>query len=235
MANRRMFSARVTESTRFLKMPATSQNLYFHLGMRADDDGVVEAYPIMRMLGANEDDLRVLVSKGFATILNADYVTFLNDWLECNSIRADRKVDSIYKDLLLQVVPDAEIRSARESYYSRKKLICQTNDGQMTDDCQANDSLGKDRLSKGRLDKKNNMVNDVDRICTLLNQAKAKAGSRGRLKAKGAEWHIEEILNAGVSMDAIIAAAENAAQSGKDVDWYSFKAMLIDSEKGGIS
>lgn len=122
MANRRMFSARVTESTRFLKMPATSQNLYFHLGMRADDDGVVEAYPIMRMLGANEDDLRVLVSKGFATILNADYVTFLNDWLECNSIRADRKVDSIYKDLLLQVVPDAEIRSARESYYSRKKV-----------------------------------------------------------------------------------------------------------------
>lgn len=81
-------------------------------------------------------------------------------------------------------------------------------------------------------------ANDTDKniiyVCNLLNQAKAKAGSRGRLKAKGAEWHIEEILNAGVSMDAIIAAAEDAAKSGKDIDWYSFKAMLIGSEKGGI-
>lgn len=99
----------------------------------------------------------------------------------------------------------------------------------------ADNDTDTDNVNDTDTKKKNNMVNDVDRICTLLNQAKAKAGSRGRLKAKGAEWHIGEILNAGVSMDAIIAAAENAAQSGKDVDWYSFKAMLIDSEKGGIS
>lgn len=51
MAERRMFSARITESTRFLKMPATSQNLYFHLGLNADDDGVVEAYPVMCKTG----------------------------------------------------------------------------------------------------------------------------------------------------------------------------------------
>ena len=47
MANRRMFSARITESTKFLKMSATSQNLYFHLCMHADDDGIVEAFQIM--------------------------------------------------------------------------------------------------------------------------------------------------------------------------------------------
>ena len=63
MANRRMFSARVTESTRFLKMPASSQNLYFHLGMHADDDGVVEAYPVMCLLGATEDDLKIIIAK----------------------------------------------------------------------------------------------------------------------------------------------------------------------------
>ena len=44
MATRRMFSIRVTDSTRFLKMPATSQNLYFQLGLMADDDGILEAY-----------------------------------------------------------------------------------------------------------------------------------------------------------------------------------------------
>lgn len=82
-------------------------------------------------------------------------------------------------------------------------------------------------------------ANDTDKniiyVCHLLNQAKAKAGSKGRLKAKGAEWHFQEMLEAGVSMDAIKAAAENLAQSGKNIDWYSFKDMLIGSERGGIS
>lgn len=97
MAERRMFSARITESTRFLKMPATSQNLYFHLGLNADDDGVVEAYPVMCKTGATEDDLRVLVGKEFVSVLNDDLVSFIIDWREHNYIRADRKVDSIYK------------------------------------------------------------------------------------------------------------------------------------------
>lgn len=154
MANRRMFSSRVTESTRFLKMPATSQNLYFHLGMHADDDGVVEAYPVMCSIGATEDDLRVIVSKGFATLLNSDMVTFLNDWLENNNIRADRKIDSIYKELLLEIVPDATLKEAKPSYYSRRKGFCQTNDRQMFDKRQTNVRIGKDRLGKDRLEKK---------------------------------------------------------------------------------
>lgn len=137
MAIRRMFSSRVTESTRFVKMPATSQNLYFHLGMKADDDGVVEAYPVMCIIGASEDDLRVLVSKGFVTILNEDMVAFLNDWLENNNIRKDRKTDSIYKELLLKVIPEVELKEP-------KKAI----DHQVSDICQPNDSIGKDRLGK---------------------------------------------------------------------------------------
>lgn len=74
MASRRMFSSRVTESTRFLKMPATSQNLYFHLGMHADDDGVVEAYPVMCLTRATDDDLKILISKGFASEITNDLV-----------------------------------------------------------------------------------------------------------------------------------------------------------------
>ena len=152
-----MFSKRLTESTKFLKMPATSQNLYFHLGMNADDDGVVEALLVMRTVGATEDDLRVIVSKGFATVLNEDMVTYLNDWRENNNIRADRKIDSIYKELLLSIVPDISLVEAKTSYYSRKKAICQTNDGQVTDVCPPR--LGKDSLDKNRLD--NNITSNV--------------------------------------------------------------------------
>lgn len=149
MATRRMISRRITDSTRFLKMPLTSQALYFHLIQHADDDGVVEAYPVIRSIGANEDDLKILVGKGFATVLNEDFVTYLPDWMEHNSIRADRKVDSIYMDLLIQVIPDVQIKQAKPSYYSTKKII----DGQLTDKCPTNDSIGKDRLGKDRLDK----------------------------------------------------------------------------------
>jgi hypothetical protein len=171
MAERRMFSARITESTRFLKMPATSQNLYFHLGLNADDDGVVEAYPVMCKTGATEDDLRVLVGKEFVSVLNDDLVSFIIDWREHNYIRADRKVDSIYKDLLLQVLPDTSLLQAKETYYSRNKKalsdICQTNDGQVTDICQQFVGIGKDRLGKDSIVKDN-----INTICSELQEKK---------------------------------------------------------------
>ena len=80
MAERRMFSKSVIGSARFLRMPPSSRLLYYDLGMAADDDGVVEAFSVMRMTGAVEDDLKVLVSKGFITVLNEDLVAYIEDW-----------------------------------------------------------------------------------------------------------------------------------------------------------
>ena len=138
MASRRMFSLRLINSTKFLKMPLSSQLLYFHLGMRADDDGVVEAFPVMRTVGCNEDDLRVLVAKGFAKVLNEDLITYITDWNENNKIRPDRKQDSLYKDLLLKIIPNV----------GQLPDKCQSDDGQMPDTCQQNDRIGKVRLGK---------------------------------------------------------------------------------------
>ena len=114
MAERRMFAKSVVESARFLKMPVSSQNLYFHLGMNADDDGIVEGYSVINLIKANEDDLRVLYSKGFVRILNEDLVTYIADWREQNRIRPDRKKDSIYTNLLLQMEPEVELLERRE-------------------------------------------------------------------------------------------------------------------------
>ena len=133
-----MFSLRLINSTKFLKMPLSSQLLYFHLGMRADDDGVVEAFPVMRTVGCNEDDLRVLVAKGFAKVLNEDLITYITDWNENNKIRPDRKQDSLYKDLLLKIIPNV----------GQLPDKCQSDAGQMPDTCQQNDRIGKVRLGK---------------------------------------------------------------------------------------
>lgn len=109
MAERRMFSKKVVRSSRFLKMPVSSRELYWQLGIEADDDGIVEAFTVMRTVGATEDDLKVLVSKRFVQVLNEDLVTYILDWNENNKLRADRKVDSIYKDLLIQLNPEVKL------------------------------------------------------------------------------------------------------------------------------
>ena len=132
MAERRMFSKKIIDSARFIKMPTSSQALYFHMGVRADDDGVVEGYNVMRMIGATEDDLKVLVAKGFVTILNEDLVAYINDWKEHNLIRADRKIDSIYKDLLLQIVPEVQILEPKQRSDVKNKQV-NTSNGQPVD------------------------------------------------------------------------------------------------------
>lgn len=103
MAERRMFAKSVIGSARFLRMPPTSRLLYYDLGMQADDDGVVEAFAVMRTTGATEDDLKVLATKEFITVLNEDLVTHITDWRRNNLIKNDRYRPSIYNDLLVRI------------------------------------------------------------------------------------------------------------------------------------
>ena len=105
MANRRMFSGAITNSAKFLRMPPSSRLLYYDLGMAADDDGVVEAFAVLRMTAAAEDDLKLLVAKGFLVVLDEDnLIMYINDWLTNNQIRRDRYQPSIYQELLVRVV-----------------------------------------------------------------------------------------------------------------------------------
>lgn len=103
MAERRMFSKSIVSSARFLRMPQTSRLLYYDLGMAADDDGVVEAFTVIRTTGAAEDDLRVLAAKGFITVLNDDLVSFIRDWSVNNQLRKDRYHPSLYTELLVKL------------------------------------------------------------------------------------------------------------------------------------
>lgn len=98
MAERRMFAKTIIDSDAFLTMPASSQNLYFHLGMRADDDGVVNnPRTIMRLVGAHEDDMNILISKKFVIVLQ-DSLIVIKHWKINNYIRSDRYVQSKYKE-----------------------------------------------------------------------------------------------------------------------------------------
>ena len=125
-----MFSKRITNSARFLTMPLTTQALYFHLGMAADDDGVVEAFTVLRMANLNEDDLNLLLAKGFVQKLNEELVLFISDWRENNFLRADRKRDSLYKELLQKTIPYVNYLEAKPRADRKKgKDVSGTSNG----------------------------------------------------------------------------------------------------------
>ena len=168
MAERRMLSIKITSSARFLRMSHASQALYMHLVMNADDDGVVEAFSIMRLAAATEENLQELADRKFIRILNEDLVAHILDWDENNKIRADRKRDSIYKDLLEQSETDEDDTTTEPMVKESSNDAPAANRGQVTADCgqlSANRGqvtadcphrigkvrLGEDRVSKDRV------------------------------------------------------------------------------------
>ncbi len=151
MGNRRMISKTITQTHRFLQMPLEVQALYFHLIQNSDDDGIVEAFPIVRMIGASEDSLKLLQAKAFIKPLNDEMIFYIIDFHEQNVIRADRKVNSIHLDLLKKDIPNAEIIEPKQRADRVKKHGHQMGDNGTTDGL-PNISKGniiKDNISKG--------------------------------------------------------------------------------------
>ena len=98
MAERRMFAKTIIDSDAFLDMPLSTQALYFHLSMRADDDGFINnAKKIQRMIGASDDDLKVLLMKRFLLPFESGVVV-IKHWKIHNYIRNDRYKPTIYTD-----------------------------------------------------------------------------------------------------------------------------------------
>ena len=90
MAERRMFSKTIVDSDAFLDMPVSTQCLYFHLSMRADDEGFVNnPKRIQRMVGMSDDDMRILIAKQFIIPFESG-ICVIKHWFIHNYIRNDR-------------------------------------------------------------------------------------------------------------------------------------------------
>lgn len=137
MAQRRMFSPDIVDSDAFLDMPTSSQVLYFHLAMRADDDGFVDPKKVMRLIGVGSDDLKVLLAKRFLLSFQ-NGVVVIKHWLIHNMIRKDRYKETRYleekKSLLIK----------ENGSYTELATIGKPNGNQMAPQVR----LGKVRLGK---------------------------------------------------------------------------------------
>ena len=108
MAEKRMFSMKVVDSDEFLELPPGAQNLYFHLSMRADDDGFVgNPRTVARVIGAGEEDLNLLIGSGFVLSFGGRVVA-IRHWRIHNSLRREYYVPTRYLMQLetLSVLPD---------------------------------------------------------------------------------------------------------------------------------
>ena len=145
MAERRMFAKTIIDSDAFLDMPLSTQALYFHLCMRADDEGFVNnPKKIMRMIGASEDDAKVLIGKKFIIPFDSGVIV-IKHWRIHNYIRADRLKSTNYE----------EERAMLDVKDNGSYTLCQSSDSQMSVTCPSNVSIGKDRLGKDSIDKNN--------------------------------------------------------------------------------
>lgn len=100
MANKRMFCLDIVNSDAFLDLPLSAQALYFHLGMRADDDGFIgNPKSIQRLAGASQDDLMLLITKRFLIAFDNGVIA-IKHWRMNNYIQKDRKKDTTYTELL---------------------------------------------------------------------------------------------------------------------------------------
>ena len=98
MAERRMFTKKITNSDAFIDMPLSTQALYFHLNMEADDDGFNSSpKKIQRMIGAGDDDLKLLFAKNFIIPFESGVVV-IKHWKLHNYIRNDRYKETVYKE-----------------------------------------------------------------------------------------------------------------------------------------
>ena len=163
-----MFSQTVVRSGRFLKMSATARELYFQLGMDADDEGIVEAWNTMKLCNASVGDLEDLVRKGFIEILNKeDLISYIVDWKINNQIRKDRWHESRYHNLLadyLKMVNSGLLVEDTKPVQMQLPQGMQPNDNQMSDTWQPNGNqmATEDRLDKDRLDKVSLVEDRID-------------------------------------------------------------------------
>lgn len=170
MAERRMFAKTIIDSDAFLDMPISSQLLYFHLAMRADDDGFInKPKSIMRMCNCHDDDMRILIAKKFIIPFETGIVV-IKHWKIHNYIRKDMYHETKYKDekKLLTVDDNGSYTTSNEP---------------VTNPLQGCNGLGTNTYTQVRLDKAS-IIQDNNTMCNSDESHGANSGSSKPAKAE---------------------------------------------------
>lgn len=215
MAQRRMFSKQITDTDAFLDMPATAQNLYFHLNMHADDDGFLgNAKTIRRMVGASEDDLKVLVAKQFILVF-PDGVAVIRDWHIHNYIQKDRYHPTVYDR------DKEQLQLTSSKRYEIKKKKVDTPCIQDVNKLDTEVRLGKSKSKSKSINSSTKVEPPIPykEIIQYLNQ---KTGAHYRPSSKANQKLIKARWNEGYKLKDFKTVIDNQAYSWQNTKFWKY-------------
>lgn len=172
MANRRCFSKDIVCSDDFYDLPISSQALYFHLGMNADDRGYVNnARTIIKIIGSSSGDLEALIQKKFVLVRNNNLI-LIKGWRINNSIQPSRLVETHYTEDLKTLFFDEnnsytenKTNTPCQQFVDKTPTICQQNvDNLSTQYNIIKDNLSEDNLNKENVIKESDVSADTDKL-----------------------------------------------------------------------
>lgn len=202
MAERRMIAKTIIDSDLFLDMPMSTQCLYFHLNMRADDDGFINnPKKIQRMIGCNDDDIKLLIAKNFIIPFESGVVV-IKHWKIHNYIRMDRYKETLYKEEKSQLVTDK----------SKEYILGRPDDIPLVDQRLTQDRLGKDRLGKDNIPIEEECVNEYVSE-KLSSMSKLYQKNIGMANGIVGEWLID--ISNQIDVDLFKKALEICTEKGK--------------------
>ena len=186
-----MFTQKIVDSDAFLDMPLSAQALYFHLNMRADDDGFVNnPKKVQRMIGASEDDLKLLVVKRFILVFS-NGVIVIKHWRMHNLLRKDRHVPTQYQRELKSL--KIKENGAYTDHGNQIATTCQLSGNQMA----TQDSIGKDSIGQVSIGENNNPFFLSDGEISENAPAATDPGEELREKVEASMRRIAEKKNGG--------------------------------------
>lgn len=162
MAERRMFTKKVTDDDNFMALSSSAQALYLHLSMSADDDGFCNQVSVsMFKAHASVADLQQLLEKRYIYQFD-NGVIVIKHWRMANALRKDRYTPTNFKEEL------AKLKIKSNGAYTFSDVGCQVVSNWLPDGCQMvaaclpQDSIGKDSIDKNRIGKDNNTKKEKD-------------------------------------------------------------------------
>lgn len=224
MAERRMFAKTIVDSDAFLDMPLSSQALYFHLSMRADDDGFVNnPKKIQRMIGCSDDDLKLLIAKRFVLIFDSGVIV-IKHWRLHNTLRKDRYKPTIYQEEFKKLILKSDggytdrLPSGWQVVAKRLPSGCQADDKEETaknadsneineldDGCQTGNQVAtQDRLGKDRL-----IINTNQKQTEVCNEGHAREDDVCCVSSCEDNFSEDEVIDAPVKVQIEHAQLQN--------------------------
>ena len=226
MAERRMFAKTIVDSDAFLDMPLSAQALYFHLSMRADDDGFINnPKKIQRMIGASDDDCKILVMKRFIIAFESGVIV-IKHWKIHNYIQNDRYKPTIYQE-------------------EKKELIVKKNKAyteciQDVDNMDTQVRLGKDRLVKDSIDDVITPTKPIRHKYGMYNNVLLTDDDLEKLKTEFSDWEqrierlSEYIASTGKSYKNHLATIRSWARKEKPDKKVGANGIVINNQKSDL-